>query len=239
MKISILGCGWYGLPLAEELLSMGHEVWGSTRTEEKKVELEAKGIKAEVLQYPKVPSSEILNSDVIVLNIPPFAEELGWFKEWKWSENTKIIFISSTSTLGESSAGKLLLEQEQWIHFRHPESVTLRFGGLLGNSRHPGKILSGKKNITGKDWPVNLIHLTDAIGFTIKILELGLSGETFEVVSDEHHTKKEFYQEFASRNNLPLPEFNEQDLSVGKVISNEKLKAIYQLHVPTMYGKSL
>ena len=34
-KISILGCGWLGLPLAKSLLSKSYEVKGSTTSESK------------------------------------------------------------------------------------------------------------------------------------------------------------------------------------------------------------
>ena len=38
-KISILGCGWLGLPLAKSLLAKGYKIKGSTTSESK---LEAK-----------------------------------------------------------------------------------------------------------------------------------------------------------------------------------------------------
>ena len=38
IKISILGCGWLGLPLAKKLIENGYEVKGST-TSESKLEL--------------------------------------------------------------------------------------------------------------------------------------------------------------------------------------------------------
>mgnify|MGYP003615968040 CR=1 FL=1 len=35
MKISILGCGWLGFPLAQKLIETGYEVKGSTTSESK------------------------------------------------------------------------------------------------------------------------------------------------------------------------------------------------------------
>jgi UDP-glucose 6-dehydrogenase len=35
MKISIVGCGWLGLPLGEKLAKSGHQVFGSTTSVEK------------------------------------------------------------------------------------------------------------------------------------------------------------------------------------------------------------
>ena len=45
-QISILGCGWLGLPLAKSLLEKGFSVKGSTTTSEKIIVLENHGIAA-------------------------------------------------------------------------------------------------------------------------------------------------------------------------------------------------
>ena len=34
-KVSVLGCGWYGLALAKKLISLGYDVKGSTTSEAK------------------------------------------------------------------------------------------------------------------------------------------------------------------------------------------------------------
>lgn len=44
MKISILGCGWLGLPLAKQLIKKGFSVKGSTTSEEKISILKTEGI---------------------------------------------------------------------------------------------------------------------------------------------------------------------------------------------------
>ena len=175
----------------------------------------------------------------MVLNIPPFEGQLEWFKEWKWRPGQKIIFISSTSVYGNQNGEmletiddlppSLLIEQERWIRANFEHWCILRFAGLVGNARHPGKILSGKTDLKGQDSPVNLLHLEDAIGFTQTVLERNLWYEIFNVCSDEHSFKKEFYTEFAERENLPLPMFDESDRSSGKLINNQKMKSHYQL----------
>ena len=45
MRVLIVGCGYVGLPLGEELVKLGHEVHGLRRTLEGAAELEAVGIK--------------------------------------------------------------------------------------------------------------------------------------------------------------------------------------------------
>ena len=44
--ISVLGCGWLGLPLAEYLMGKGYQVKGSTTNQSKLSLLENKGITA-------------------------------------------------------------------------------------------------------------------------------------------------------------------------------------------------
>ncbi len=46
MQISILGCGWLGVPLAESLIKKGFSIKGSTTSEEKIEILTKKGIEA-------------------------------------------------------------------------------------------------------------------------------------------------------------------------------------------------
>src|SRR5690606_17103488 len=44
MNISVLGCGWLGLPLAKEIINIGHFVKGSTTSREKISGLAAEGV---------------------------------------------------------------------------------------------------------------------------------------------------------------------------------------------------
>lgn len=222
MKISILGLGWFGSPLAEELKLSGHTVEGSSTTPEKVESFKAKGINAFTLKYPETPKK--IDADILVLNIPPFDEELEWFKSWEISPQTWIIFISSTSI--ESKSNHILLKQEEWIR-THPHWTILRFGGLFGNERHPGKYLSGKKNLAGRLWPVNMLHLSDAIGFTKKVIELKMESNIFTVISSDHPTREEFYSAYCRDKNLPLPEFDQADVSTKIPLSNEEARKIY------------
>ncbi len=236
MKISVISCGWYGTPLAQSLLQDGHEVFGTTRSEEKKKSLTEVGVNAHILETSHLPHEEVLNADIIILNLPPFKDLLQWLKSWNWNLKTKIIFISSTSVYSKHSD---LLEIENWIQSHFSSRVILRFGGLIGHDRHPGKVLSGRKEIKGPLHPVNLIHRDDCIGFTKCIIEKNITNEIFDVVSDEHSLRSEFYTEYCLRKKIAKPEFDETDLSQGKLISNEKMSALYQLTFSRMIGREL
>jgi nucleoside-diphosphate-sugar epimerase len=223
MRITVLGSGWYGTPLSNALKDLGHSVLVTSRDPQKKQEFEKKGIPTHLLEAPEIPSSEILQTDILILNTPPSAGGHTWFKDWPKTQ-AWVIFISSTS-------GKQLADEE-WIQSTFKNWSILRFGGLLGEQRHPGRILSGKKDLPGRLWPVNLLHLDDAVGFTLKIIEAGIKGEIIEVVSDEHRTREEFYKEYCKQNQLPLPHFDQNDQSEKNLIQNQRAKEIYEFKWP-------
>ena len=50
MKISILGCGWLGFPLAKKLIEIGFEVKGSTTSENKLALLKSNNIEPFLLR---------------------------------------------------------------------------------------------------------------------------------------------------------------------------------------------
>ncbi len=222
MKISIIGLGWFGSPLATALAVDGHVISGSTTSEEKIQALKSTNIHPFKLKYPELPPR--IDSDILILNVPPFAEELEWFKSWDINPETWIIFISSTSV--ESKKDSYLSSQEEWVKSFSKWTI-LRFGGLFGGERHPGKYLSGKKNLAGRLWPVNMLHQNDAIGFTKKIIENKIHTKTFTVISDEHPTREEFYTGYCREHNLPLPDFDQADFSEKTPLSNEEARKIY------------
>ena len=242
MKISIIGLGWFGSTLAEALKET-HTIVGSTRSEEKIEPFARSGIQAEVLNPPLCPSPLLLRADVIVLNIPPFKDQLEWFKSWQWKPEAHVIFISSTSVYGqeegiltesdpalpESENGHMLVKEEEWIKTL-PSYTIIRFGGLFGKARHPGKFLSGRKELSGGNQPVNLIHLDDTVGFVKLVIEKKITGETFNFVSPDHPSRREYYQKYCANNNLPLPEFLDSPVP-GKTISQNKASTFYQCKI--------
>lgn len=238
MKISLIGLGWFGLQLANSL-KKNHDVIGTTRTFEKLALLEELGLETELLRFPSTPSKKMLSSDTIVINIPPFDSQLGWLQSWSWQPNSRIIFISSTSVYGDhfgevseetkplpnTSNGQWLIEEEEWIK-TFPSSTIVRFGGLIGPDRHPGRILSGRQNIEGGNLPVNLIHSVDAVGFIEFIIENNVLSETFNLVHPHHPTREEYYQSYCLTHELPLPQFL-PSLNPGKIVSALKVMNVY------------
>lgn len=207
MKVSIVGLGRYGAPLSEALYKKGFEVIGSSRNHEKKFA----GVTTFPLTYPELPLPELLEADILILNIPPFKEELSWFQKWDFKKRPWVIFISSTSE------SETLIQQEEWVKKTFSEWTVLRFAGLYGGNRHPGKHLAGKKGIKGRLWPVSLLHLDAAINFTLEVIQNEIKHETIPVISEQHLTKEKFYTEYAVKMGLPLPEFDSEDESLKEV----------------------
>lgn len=223
-----MGLGWFGEPLAKSLFQAGHLILGSTRSEEKKRHLLSHHIQASILNYPDVPNKELIASPIVILNIPPFKEQLDWLKSFQWNPDTWVIFISSTSVypIPDSKNGHLLKDQEDWIQSYFKHWTILRFGGLMGQDRHPGKYLSGRKNLSGRLWPVNLIHQDDCVNFTKIIIEKNIQHQIINVVSDDHRSREDFYTEYCLKNGLPVPEFDQLDFSIGKLVPNNEMKKI-------------
>ena len=251
-KISILGCGWLGLPLGAHLAGKGFVVKGSTTTSEKLPLLKKKNIDPYFLILnPSIRCrniQEFLESEVIIINIPPprkrpdlinfhLAQLNAILPELKKSHIKKGIFISSTSVYGDENkiltesdplhpskkSGEALVKAEQLLmNLQEVEFTVLRFGGLIGDDRNPVKYMAGRHIANGKA-PVNLIHQQDCIHIIEKIIEKDVWDEVFNAVADEHPTKAEFYTAAAKAKSLPLPQF---DIEKGdwKIIGNEKIK---------------
>lgn len=116
MTISILGCGWLGLPLAEALLKSNHSIKGSTTSENKIAKLKETGIRPYLIKLdPELNCDDCKSfwkSDMLILNIPPgrgrdnivdyhTAQIQSVIEQIKSSDIDHVIFVSSTSVYPE------------------------------------------------------------------------------------------------------------------------------------------
>ncbi|GEO06930.1 NAD(P)-dependent oxidoreductase [Adhaeribacter aerolatus] len=252
-KVSILGCGWLGLPVAEKLLTSGYEVNGSTTTPTKLTLLADKGIKPFLIDLAAASTLEnlptFLNSQYLMVSFPPGLragngenyrqqiEILG--QAIAVSPVQNILFISSTAVypdvnrvvteaeeLETYQAHNILLQAEALLRQFSGKSTTIvRMAGLVGGARQAGRFLAGKQNIPNPEAPVNLIHLNDCIGLVTAIFKQEKWGEIYNGCADEHPTRKDFYTAAAQKLNLPLPHFAPVSPADGfKIISNQKIK---------------
>lgn len=271
MNISILGCGWLGLPLGKQLADRGYHVKGSTRTASKLPALDDAGIEPFQIDLNPEPDGssikDFLNSDVLVIDIPPgthrnpgsdvHVRQISALITRIPQNRTHVIYISSTSVYPNMNRivteedtepvdrknGHILLQTEDLLINEISFNTTIiRFAGLYGYDRHPGRFMSGRSGLKGSHSPVNMIHRDDGIGIISLIIEKNITNEILNGCSDEHPEKREYYTNMASRLGLPPPSFNHDYAVVPyKIISNEKLKRMtgYRFLYPSPYDGPL
>jgi nucleoside-diphosphate-sugar epimerase len=255
-QISILGCGWLGLPLAVSLQRNGYKIKGSTTSVEKMDNLRQAGIVPFLIQLEAENTFGDVNeflegSRILIINVPPgmrsdsselFSTKMEKFIPFISQSNIKnVLFVSSTSVFSDeqgvvdenttpipdSFSGTDLLKTEGLLKSSHGfNTTTLRFGGLIGEDRHPVNTLSGRTNLKGGNAPVNLIHRNDCVGLIESILENNFWGKTIHGVFPSHPIKKTYYTQQALSKNLPFPQFEESDQTTHKkvlscVVGNE------------------
>ena len=224
-KISILGSGWLGLPLAKNL-SRCYKINVSTRTKSKKESLKEKNINTFLVDIDTLDTSihEFLRSDVLIINIP--SKNIYGFKNLvKYIVNSsikRIIFISSTSVCNnEKSPLKII---EKLFKNLSIKTTILRFGGLFGKQRNPANFFKNGRSIKNPTAPVNMIHQDDCINIINEIIKQDVFDETFNCCSPSHPTKKEFYTYCAISSGLEIPKFDAEDITfLSSIITSDKL----------------
>ena len=249
--VSIIGCGWLGLPLASRLEAEGYIVRGSTTSPEKLPELRQKGIDAYSLQLNPEPVGDLtalLRANTLVINVPPKAGKMGdafhpqqiahLTEAIRQSPVEHVIYVSSTSVYPETnqtvmeddvlteaqSASPSLVRAEQLVQALAPRrKVTiLRYGGLMGYDRIPGKYVAGRTVDTGAA-PVNYLHRDDAVGILQRMVDEWEPG-VFNGVAPEHPTREAIYRKSCADFGYKLPTFvAPADPLSYKIVSPDKL----------------
>jgi nucleoside-diphosphate-sugar epimerase len=263
-KISILGCGWLGLPLAESLVQKGYSVKGSTTDLDKIALLKDKGI----LPYQiAISDTEIkanyiagfLDSDILIINFPPKRRpDIVDFHTAQFqllipkiieSSIKQVLFVSSTSVypdtneivteketrIPEKESGKaLLIVEKMLLEQKRFNTTIVRFSGLIGYDRMPGRFLAGKKEVQNGEAPINVIHQDDCIAIIESIIEKEIWGEIFNASTDIHPKRSTYYELAAEKIGLEKPTFTPTENLCYKIINSDKLKAKldYQFKYP-------
>ena len=255
MNISVLGCGWLGLPLAVSLIEDGHKIKGSTRDPAKVKQISEQGINTFVLDLsPELDcekADEFFNSELLVINIPPArrddivefhpAQIKSIINALNSSPIRKVIFTSSTSVYPEvnrevsedesegptKNSGKALKTVEQMLLSEGGFKTTvLRLAGLVGYDRNPRNFLKKRRVIHKINTPVNLIHRDDCIGVIKEVIKKDTWGEIFNVCCDNHPKRIDFYKSEADRIGLELDNLEDMQSANFKIVSNGKMKNI-------------
>lgn len=248
-RISLLGCGWLGYPLALHLISRGFQVKGSTTSPEKIPVFQSSGIEPYLIQFnsSKEPDlNEFLQADILIISIPPGRRSPDGLANYRKmaqivreqltsSPISKLIFISSTSVYPESNSvlnefseidpetesGKVLAETEAIFSELNIQVILLRLSGLIGPNRMPGRFFAGQENVPNGLTPVNMIHLDDAVDLINCLIESKTAQGVYLGCSPSHPTKKEFYTLAAQVEHLVPPTFISEKIK-WKTISSDR-----------------
>ncbi|HFQ62609.1 MAG TPA: hypothetical protein ENK39_09975 [Epsilonproteobacteria bacterium] len=199
-KISILGCGWIGQALSQQLTPhyhvycLGKDICANDK---------AKGYVC----------------DVLVIGIPPRGNHLEVLVQTleKIDSSTQVIFLSSISFYDGKSS---IVESENTIQTLHENAVILRLGGLMGYDRIAGKYTAGK--VLTADSRTNYIHRDDVVGIIISLIQHEVINEVFDAVAPIQSTKQTIFSQNAKKFGFKKTEFLGGD-EVGKRLSPTKI----------------
>jgi nucleoside-diphosphate-sugar epimerase len=228
MTISILGCGWFGTALSKTLKTQNHRVKGSTTTPNKIDDTRTHLIRLETAENSEVDPNFFDCDLLVVSNNVRMTDEQAYLQRIAYTIELiklhgipQVIFISSTSVYGEPNAmvdetstpepetlsAKLLLRAEHLFQSEAFSTTIIRFAGLIGPGRDPGRFFAGKTNVPNGLAPVNLLHLEDAVGITQQVIGSPPYPRIINAVNPDHPTRMDFYTQAARQSNLPLPHF--------------------------------
>lgn len=259
-KISILGCGWLGLPLGKFLSEKGFLVSGSTTEDEKAKILEKNYIQPFTIElkphWSASNSEEFLKTDVLIVAIPPRIRTYGInfhptqiksLIEQLASQNASpnIIYVSSTSIYPKVNreidenepkntlVNPTLLTAEILLKNYQKESTILRCGGLMGYNRIPGIYFAGAEATLGQE-PINQVHRDDVILIISEVIKQQKWGQTYNVVAPEHPTRQEVVEKTQRDWQIPLSTFVPPELDKFKIVNSNKVQndLNYQFQYP-------
>ncbi len=251
-KISILGCGWLGLPLGEYLLSKHFSVKGSSTNPEKVAEINKRGIDGFQIQFsPQCVNNNVDNffdTECLFLNIPPRLGSQG--EQYllqieailKWVEKSTIkyiIYTSSTSVyadlnkemreeevlIPEQSASPILVQAELMLSdFCRKTNINI---SILRCAGLMGYDRYPAKYFSGKQvknghTPVNYIHRDDLIQIIEHLIEHKLWNETFNISAPIHPKRKDIYLRNCEDFQMTNPSFFNDSEQTFKIINTDK-----------------
>ncbi len=259
--ISILGCGWLGMPLGVRLVNNGYRVKGSTTREEKRQAIIAAGMEPYVIDLSPEPEGDIesfLDTDILFINIPPGKGDglPGFYlrqmqvllKRVEQSRVSKAILISTTGVYPQNNCevtenDAVRIESPfmdtPWLDVedlftRHAGLTTtiVRFSGLIGGEYQPGRYFSGRE-LGGADDPVNMIHREDCLRIIEQIIGKNIFGDVFNASADEHPTRRQLYTRSCEILGMEPPVFVDQPMPYRLVNCDKLKKALgYQFVYP-------
>lgn len=254
MKITIIGCGWLGLPLLKSLLQDGHTVWGTSRSDATLEAIAEAGGKGFRVNLPQNFFGAVFGGqDLLIVTLPPGGRRLGPEATDDYLAKLHplasllggegaphVIYTSSTGVYGAAAgavdeqravspathSGRAVVAAEKWLGGQTDRLTILRLAGLIGPGRHPGNFYGGRdRPVPAADAPVNLVHLNDVIGAVKTIIAAGLPAGVFNVCAAAHPAKGDFYAAAAAALGKSVAGVEEGGKD-GKIISSHPLREL-------------
>ena len=243
-----MGCGWLGLPLAVELVNVGYHIFGSTTSTDKIKVLQENGITPFLIHIENSLDDlgGFLDTEVLIIAITSksIPDMKNLIKKIKESEVQKVLFISSTSvypfmngivTEATETANTPLAEIEQlFITNKAFKTTILRFGGVFGYDRQPGRFIKKDKPVEQPEGYVNLIHKDDCIEIIKQIILKNVWNEVLNACADSHPKRRDFYLREVQKLGEQSIAFNENGALQYKIIDSRKM--IELLNYKFKYG---
>jgi nucleoside-diphosphate-sugar epimerase len=187
-------------------------------------------------------------TDILVLNVPPRSAVAGGYPQLlrpvhravASARLKAVLFVSTTGVyldeprimreqdaISTRDAASDVLRTEGHFVPRYGQwkSTVVRLGGLIGPDRAPGRFLAARHNLAQGDAPVNLLHLTDAVGVLQTIIDQEIWGHTLNICASLHPSRREFYPAAAEYLGLQPPTFK-PEYSSGKLIDNSLMRSL-------------
>ncbi len=236
-EIGIVGLGWLGSALYDFYQDRSVAVWGTRTSDNGVEEMRKQGKSAHLLNLAAGLQNEDWKSWFhcrnLVINIPPdridpdvearYPRQVELLIRMAKSAGVeRVIFVSSTSVFGSAkgivdddtlvqpvtNSGRGLVACEQMIANEWKgQYAVVRFGGLYGPNRHPGRFFSGRTGIPDGDAPVNFIHRDDCVRVIDFLIQQSVRSAVLNACAPAHPPKKEFYHHAALLAGLETPQF--------------------------------
>ena len=218
MRILVIGCGYVGLPLAQTLARMGHQVHGTRRSE-----FSAADVTPHALDVTDRSSFEAIPQDFDVIYYTPsssrgdasvhqavFVDGTTHLLNWLGDTATRLIFTSSTSVYPQTDGNwvdetanhdgatgtAINLLQAEALFQESPQLATiLRVAGIYGPERGYlyRQFLKDEAVITqgGSRW-INMIHRDDVV--SALVTALNVPPGIYNASDDEPLTQRAFFE---------------------------------------------
>lgn len=251
-KVSIIGLGWLGMPLALAMAARGWQVAGSKTTQDGVEAARMCGIDSYPLRLTPVLECDsdylevLMNVDALVITLPARRSGSGddfYLQAVQEIVDSalvhrvpRIVFTSSTSVYGAqqgtlkeraprqptTASGRVLKELEDWLHNLPGTSVDILRLAGLVGPERHPGRFFAGKTAPDGQQGVNLVHLEDVISAITQLLQLPKGGHIYNLCAPGHPARNVFYPQMARELGLVEPTFSDS-AEKGRLIDGSQI----------------